>query len=95
MSNIITEWKKHSKEKHGSIAEGVRRLNMICNMSIQQGGIDLMEKGKRNIPVCVQRLMIGDILIEALEAAGIKAAESIPTVNFLKLTEKLSPPARI
>lgn len=96
MSNIISEWKTHSKNKRGSVAEGVRRLNSLCGTSIQQGGIDLMEQGKRNIPVCVHRMMLGEILIDSLINSGIKVSDSDMSINgFLELTDKLSPPLRV
>ena len=96
MSNLVTEWKKHSKQKHGSIAEGVRQLNITCGTSIQQGGIDLMEQGRRNIPVCVHKEMLSRILISVLESYGLSKSFSKILGKFLTdIISRLSPPARV
>ena len=96
MSNVVTEWKKRAKEKFGSVAGGVRKLNSLCGTSIQQGGIDLMEQGSRNIPTCVLRYMIGEVVFGALEEAGWKTASlDLSTKKYLELSDKLSPPPRV
>ena len=96
MNNLVTEWKKHSKQKHGSIAEGVRQLNITCGTSIQQGGIDLMEQGRRNIPVCVHKEMLSRVFISVLESYGLSKRLSKTLGKFLSdIVARLSPPDRV
>lgn len=91
--NIVSMWIERAKEKYGSVQGGVDRFNTICGGKVQVRHIYEMNQGKRSVSECVHSLMLNDILLTALEQAGI---EQIPTTRqFMKLSEMLALPVRM
>jgi hypothetical protein len=93
--NLVSSWKKRSKDKYGTITKGVDRLNMICGTEIRLQDISTMQSGKRNIPACINKLMLIDVLLTALEDAGMEnAVFELSSDDYMELIDKISPPER-
>jgi hypothetical protein len=88
--NLVEAWMIRAKEKHGSITEATKFLNMCCGIKLQPGSIYAMRDGKRVVPVCVQYLMLNDTLLTSLEKAGFNWSEG----DFEMLRDSLSLPRR-
>lgn len=94
--NIITTWKEKAVEKHGSIEEGVKHLNMICDYRYTVYDINKIERGLRNLPACIFNLMLNDVLLSVLERAGFENAATTGDIkDFMELVDTLSPPRRV
>jgi hypothetical protein len=89
--NLVEAWMLRAKEKHGSITEATKFLNMCCGIKLQPGSIYSMRDGKRVVPASVQQHMMNDCLLTNLENAGFNWSEG----NFEMLRDSLSLPRRI
>lgn len=69
MTNMITAWKKHAKERRRSVCEGVRHMNLITGAKLTPSAVDEMEKGIRAVPVEVQRYIINVMLNDLINSA--------------------------
>lgn len=92
--NLVAYWMKNAKDKHGSIAAGVRHLNMVCDMKLQTSTIYRMRDGHLGVNACLQSHMVNDVLLTALDEAGIDSM-GITTPDFVELIRKLSLPMRV
>ena len=89
MNNLIKTWKEFAKESYNSIASGIRHLNIVCCTKITPSCINSMADGKKNIPACVNRFMIFEILPS--EYKKIKKRE----IDIGEFMERITIPERI
>ncbi len=89
MKNLIVSWKELAKPKYGSIAEGVRHLNIACCAKITPSCINSMADGKKNIPNCINRFMIFEIAPS--EYNKVESGE----IDIGEFMERITIPARI
>lgn len=91
MNNLITVWKEFAKENHGSIAEGIRHLNIVCCTKIRPSGLNEMAQGKKAVPASVNRFMLSEVLPAEFKKADFK----MNNIDFGNLLSNISIPVRI
>jgi len=90
VKNLITAWKDLAKEIHGSIAEGVRHLNIVCGTKVTPTCINEMAKGKKAVPASINRFMLSEVLPAKFKSAKFKMSN----INFGLLLNDISIPER-
>lgn len=91
MNNIAAAWIELAKNEYDSVSAGVRHMNLVCNQKMQPSSVYAMRSGKKNVPDCVYRYMLNDVLLIEMEKAGFKTTKG----DFKLLRDRLSPPERI
>lgn len=72
MKNLITSWKVLAQENHGSVAEGVRHLNIICGTKVTPSCINEMAKGNKAVPASINRHMVLEVVPDKFKKANFK-----------------------
>ena len=89
MKNLIISWKGLAQEQYGSIAEGVRHLNIVCGTKITPTCINEMSKGKKSVPASINRQMLQEVFFSELKKEGFKIKD------ISSLLENISIPGRV
>jgi len=90
MKNLITTWKDLTTETRGSVAEGVRHLNIVCGTKVTPTCINEMAKGKKAVPASINRFMLSEVLPAKFKSAKFKMSN----INFGLLLNDISIPER-
>lgn len=89
MNNLVLSWKELAKEKYGSIAEGIRRMNKVCIARLTPSCVNTMIEGKKNVPASVNRFMTFEVV--PFEYKKLKRRE----IDIGEFMERITIPVRI
>lgn len=95
--SIIDVWieKQQKRDDYVSQNKSLEKINMICQKKIRVHELGDMRRGKRHIPDCVYWLMVSEVLIDQLEAAGWEnAALELTSQGLIDLVNNITPPRR-
>ena len=86
--NLPDTWKKHAKIRYGTVASGIKSINVECDMRHTNSCINEMIVGKRNISACVHNKMLADVIVDALDGFEFKNGDVLDLYKKFRLPSR-------